>query len=54
LWTKRGLFENRRFKADLFERVLLLAGKIGCQNGANLSVGNIAGCSGEQTGFKTF
>jgi radical SAM superfamily enzyme YgiQ (UPF0313 family) len=45
LWTKQGLIENRRFKAELFERVLLLAGKIGCQNGAKLSVGNFASCS---------
>ena len=45
LWTKQGLVENRRFKAALFERVLLLAGQIECQNGAKLSVEDIAGCS---------
>ena len=46
LWTKQGLVENRRFKAALFERVLLLAGQIECQNGAKLSVGNLAVRSG--------
>lgn len=45
LWTKRGLVENRRFKAELFERVLLRVGRIGCQNGAKVSVGNNAGCA---------
>jgi hypothetical protein len=45
LWTKQGLVENPRFKAELFERVLLRAGQIECQDGAKLAVGNLAGCS---------
>jgi len=45
LWTKQGLVENRRFKTELFERVLEQAGEIGCQNGSKLSVEDIAGCS---------
>jgi len=38
-WTSRGVVENRRFKVELFERVLTQAGEIACQNGAAISVG---------------
>jgi radical SAM superfamily enzyme YgiQ (UPF0313 family) len=44
-WSRRGLVENRRFRTELFRRTFLQAGEIGCQNGAKLSVENIAGCS---------
>ncbi len=38
-WTKRGLIENKKFKSELFYRVLMEAGEIGCQNGAKIAVG---------------
>jgi hypothetical protein len=44
-WSRQGLVENRRFRPELFRRTLQQAGEIGCQNGAKLSVENIAGCS---------
>jgi radical SAM superfamily enzyme YgiQ (UPF0313 family) len=37
--TKQGLVENEKFKADLFARVLAETGKITCQNGNTISVG---------------
>jgi radical SAM superfamily enzyme YgiQ (UPF0313 family) len=37
-WTHAGLIENRRFRNELFERVLAQAGEIGCQNGARISL----------------
>ncbi len=40
--TEQGLIENRRFKADLFKRVLQEAGAIGCQNGATITIGAMA------------
>jgi radical SAM superfamily enzyme YgiQ (UPF0313 family) len=40
-WTNQGLVENLRFRAELFERVLIEAGEIGCQNGAKIAVGPI-------------
>lgn len=41
-WTKKGLIENKKFKTELFLRVLLETGEIGCQNGMHISVGEFA------------
>jgi radical SAM superfamily enzyme YgiQ (UPF0313 family) len=37
-WTKRGLVENRRFRTELFRRVISQARNITCQNGKSISV----------------
>jgi radical SAM superfamily enzyme YgiQ (UPF0313 family) len=37
-WTQHGLVENRKFRIDLFARVLREVGAIRCQNGATISV----------------
>jgi len=37
-WTKHGLVENRKFRTDLFARVLRGIGAIRCQDGATISV----------------
>jgi radical SAM superfamily enzyme YgiQ (UPF0313 family) len=37
-WTKRGLVENRHFRADVFRRVISQARTITCQNGKSISV----------------
>jgi radical SAM superfamily enzyme YgiQ (UPF0313 family) len=37
-WTKRGLVENRRFRADVFRLVISQAGTVTCQNGKSISV----------------
>jgi radical SAM superfamily enzyme YgiQ (UPF0313 family) len=37
-WTKRGLVENRRFRADVFRRVISQAATVTCQNGKSISV----------------
>ena len=39
-WTTKGLFENQKFKPEVFFRVLQQAGVIGCQNGQRIVVGN--------------
>jgi radical SAM superfamily enzyme YgiQ (UPF0313 family) len=41
-WTKRGLVENRRFRTEVFRRVISQAGTITCQNGKmiNLNCGD--------------
>ncbi len=39
-WTKKGLRQNEKFKAEIFFRVLREAGAIGCQNGQRIAVGN--------------
>jgi radical SAM superfamily enzyme YgiQ (UPF0313 family) len=41
-WTKRGLVENRKFRPEIFFRVLGQAGEIGCQNGRRITVGNLS------------
>jgi radical SAM superfamily enzyme YgiQ (UPF0313 family) len=41
-WTKKGLIENRKFKTELFLRVLLETGVITCQNGKQIAVGDFA------------
>ncbi|HZD41660.1 MAG TPA: radical SAM protein, partial [Terriglobales bacterium] len=38
-WTKKGLRENKRFKPEIFFRVLRQARVIGCQNGQRITVG---------------
>jgi radical SAM superfamily enzyme YgiQ (UPF0313 family) len=40
-WTKHGLIENKRFRAELFRRVISQAGTITCQNGKAIDVGNV-------------
>ena len=42
-WTTHGRVENRRFKVELFERVLAQAGEIACQNGATITIEAEAG-----------
>ena len=39
-WTKHGLIENKRFRVELFRRVISQAGIITCQNGKAIDVGN--------------
>jgi radical SAM superfamily enzyme YgiQ (UPF0313 family) len=41
-WTKKGLVENKKFKTELFLRVLLEAGEINCQNGRQIAVREFA------------
>ncbi|MBI4526320.1 MAG: B12-binding domain-containing radical SAM protein [Deltaproteobacteria bacterium] len=41
-WTKKGLVENKKFKPELFLRVLLGAGEITCQDGNKIFVGEFA------------
>jgi hypothetical protein len=36
LWTRRGLIENKRFRVELFRRVLAQAGTVTCQNGKSI------------------
>ena len=38
-WTKQGLVENRKFRPELLLQVLGEAGKITCQNGKTISIG---------------
>jgi radical SAM superfamily enzyme YgiQ (UPF0313 family) len=35
-WTRRGLVENKRFRTELFRRVLSQAGVVTCQNGKSI------------------
>ncbi len=37
-WTPKGLIQNKKFKSDLFFRILAEAGEISCQNGAKISL----------------
>ena len=41
-WTKRGLVEHRKFRGDIFFRVLADALFIGCQNGQTIVVDSLA------------
>ena len=41
-WTQRGWVDNRKFNADLFARVLLRIGAIGCQDSGKVVVGEFA------------
>ena len=44
--TRHGLVENRRFKTELFKRVLGETGEIACQNGSKILLGALATASG--------
>ena len=35
-WTNEGVRENEKFRSEIFSRVLLQAGEIGCQNGQRI------------------
>jgi radical SAM superfamily enzyme YgiQ (UPF0313 family) len=35
-WTARGLIDNKRFRSELFRRVLARAGTVTCQNGKSI------------------
>jgi radical SAM superfamily enzyme YgiQ (UPF0313 family) len=35
-WTRRGLVENKRFRTEVFRRVLARAGSVTCQNGKSI------------------
>jgi radical SAM superfamily enzyme YgiQ (UPF0313 family) len=35
-WTRRGLVENKRFRTELFRRVVARAGTVSCQNGKSI------------------
>jgi hypothetical protein len=37
-WTKHGLIENKRFRTELFRRVLSQAQIITCQNGRSIGL----------------
>lgn len=37
-WTKRGLVENKKFRTEVFLRVLEEAGEIACQNGNKIAL----------------
>ena len=41
-WTQHGLVENRKFRIDLFARVLTLIGKISCQESGEIIVDEFA------------
>jgi len=41
-WAKKGLVENKKFKTELFLRVLQEAGEISCQNGSKIAVREFA------------
>jgi radical SAM superfamily enzyme YgiQ (UPF0313 family) len=41
-WTKQGLVENRKFRPEIFSRVLQQAVEISCQNGQRIIVGNFS------------
>lgn len=41
-WTTKGLRENKKFKPEIFFRVLGQAEKIGCQNGQRIVVGGFS------------
>jgi radical SAM superfamily enzyme YgiQ (UPF0313 family) len=47
-WTKHGLIENKRFRAELFRRVISQARTITCQNGKAIDVGNVFYSSSER------
>ena len=47
-WTTKGLRENKKFKAEIFFRVLHEAGVIGCQNGQRIAVGDFSGSQAAQ------
>jgi len=42
-WTHQGWRENKRFRPELFFRVLAEAGAIGCLNGQRIIVGEFSG-----------
>ncbi len=39
-WTKSGLIENKKFRTEIFLRVLAEAGEIACQNGRRIGAGD--------------
>jgi len=41
-WTNEGVRENEKFRSEIFSRVLLQAGGIGCQNGQRIVIGESA------------
>jgi anaerobic magnesium-protoporphyrin IX monomethyl ester cyclase len=41
-WTKNGLVENQKFRAEVFLRVLSEAGEIACRNGTRISVADLS------------
>jgi radical SAM superfamily enzyme YgiQ (UPF0313 family) len=50
-WTSKGLVKNEKFRTDLFLRVLLEAGEIGCQNGIEINVREFVGSVCRPDGF---
>jgi radical SAM superfamily enzyme YgiQ (UPF0313 family) len=49
-WTARGLIDNKRFRSELFRRVLARAGTVTCQNGKSIGSLNYL-ASSEQTPY---
>jgi radical SAM superfamily enzyme YgiQ (UPF0313 family) len=47
-WTSKGLLENKKFKTEIFCRVLNEAGAIGCQNGRQIVVKEFRGSQAAQ------
>jgi hypothetical protein len=43
-WTQRGLVENKRFRSELFRRVLSHAGTVACQNGQSIDLLSYVAC----------
>jgi radical SAM superfamily enzyme YgiQ (UPF0313 family) len=43
-WTQGGLVENKRFRTEVFRRVISQAGIITCQNGKSIDVLNYVAC----------
>ena len=41
-WTRKGLIENRKFKTDIFQRVVSRAGVITCRDGSQIAVRKLA------------
>ena len=52
-WTTKGLRENKKFKPEIFFRVLNEAGTIGCQNGQRIAVGDFSGSQAAQKDSET-
>jgi hypothetical protein len=52
-WTTKGLSENKKFKAEIFFRVLDQAGAIGCQNGQRIVIREFSGWQAAQKDSET-
>jgi len=46
--TTKGLFENKKFKPEIFFTALQQAAVIGCQNGQSITIGDFSGSQAAQ------